>query len=387
MLGSHEIELLTRVIEIGTLFAPKGHYVKILEREFADWVGSTEALACSSGTAAIHSAVACIDPEPGEEIITTPVTDIGALTPILYQGAIPVFADVDPNTGNLTPESISERISDRTRAVVVTHLFGNPVDVHSVQRAIGSIPIIEDCAQAFGASVRGSRVGSLGDIGTFSLQQGKHITTGEGGLIVTSDAEMAEHMRLYINKAWDYENPSDHEFLALNYRMSELQGAVGVAQLAKLEDGVTTRRSNARRLTEALQRIPGITPVASGNGLEPSYWRYSLLVDAEVVPGGPDGLAEKLRDIGIPAAPRYIKKPAFRTGLFASQRTFGSSRWPFTTARIGALDYSEHSYPGTFDFLSRVLVLPWNERFGPSDVDRIASAVSDGVSDLIGEAA
>ena len=199
-------------------------------------VNSTTAHVCSSGSAAIHCAISAINPEPGDEIITTSITDMGALTPILYQGAIPVFADVDPRTGNVTADTIAARISSRTRAIIVTHLFGNPCDMTGIMalaRNLG-VPIIEDCAQAFLATHAGKTVGTFGTAGCFSLQQGKHITTGEGGIVISDDPQIARHVYLFINKAWGYGDPNpDHYFIALNYRMSELQGACAAGSVAE----------------------------------------------------------------------------------------------------------------------------------------------------------
>src|SRR5690349_3170069 len=150
-LGDEEIALLSQAIRTGTLTSTKGAFVKELENRFARRVGAKHAHACSHGSAAIHTAISAIDPEPGDEIVTTSITDMGALTPILYQGAIPVFADVDPATCNVTAETIERVLSDRTRAVVVTHLFGNPCDMTAIVRLCQDrgIPVIEDCAQAF----------------------------------------------------------------------------------------------------------------------------------------------------------------------------------------------------------------------------------------------
>lgn len=384
--GFEELDLLREVLDAGILFAPKGKMVKRLEGDFSRFVGSEFAVACSSGSAAVHTALAAFDPEPGDEVITTPVTDMGALAPILYQGAIPVFADVDPSSGNLTAESVQSRLSSRTRAVVVTHLFGNPVDVEgilSVGKSAG-VPVIEDCAQAFGARVGQAHVGDLGEIGTFSLQQGKHITTGEGGLVVTNSAELARRMRLFVNKAWDYDSPGDHDFLALNYRMSELAGAVGCAQLAKLPEGVERRIKAAATLDAALSDLPGISLPKTVVGSTNSYWRYTLFVDPVVIPGGPTALAKELKDLGIPSAPRYIQKPAFRCGVFSDQKTFGSSRFPFNLAREDAVDYSEGLFPGTYSYLDRVLVLPWNEKYDDEIAASLGESIRTGVEKLMG---
>lgn len=377
-LGEEEIALITEAIRSGTLTVTKGTFAKRFEAGFAELLGSSSAHACSSGSAAIHCAVSAINPEPGEEIITTSITDMGALTPILFQGAIPVFADVDPRTGNLTAQTIASRISDRTRAIVVTHLFGNPCDMTAIMALANDrkIPVIEDCAQAFLAKHGGTNVGVFGAAGCFSLQQGKHITTGEGGIVVSNDAKIARHMYLFINKAWGYGDPNpDHYFAALNYRMSELQGACALGQLPKLVEIVASRRDCANRLTADLQDIPGIATPHHAPSDEPVYWKYALLVDPAIVPGGAVALGKALKEWGIASAPRYIQKPAFRCQVFRDQRTFGNSRWPFTQARPEAIDYSDAHFPGTLQYLERVLVLPWNEQYTNEHLDYIARAV------------
>jgi len=377
-LGEEEISLLRAVIESGTLTSTKGSMVANLEQRFGAVLGSGHAYACSSGTAAVHCAVAAIDPEPGDEIITSAITDMGAITPILYQGAIPVFADVDPRTGNLTAEAIERCLSERTRAIVVTHLFGNPADMTAIMKLANAhgVHVIEDCAQAYQASVDGRLVGTLGSIGCFSLQQGKHITTGEGGLVVTDDEDLARRMRLFINKAWGYGDPKpDHYFLALNYRMNELQGAVALAQLEKLDYSVSRRQVMAERLNESLAGLEGLETPYVANGAAHSFWKYCLWVDGEKVPGGPVSLGAKLKDQNIASAPRYIQKPAFQCAVLRDQRTFGNSRYPFTLARPEAVDYSPEWFPGTFEFLDRVLVLPWNERYEERHVDYLADRI------------
>ncbi len=384
-LGDEELWAVGEAVLAGTLTSTKGHFVKELEAAFARRLGVAHAYACASGTAAVHLAVAAIDPEPGDEIVTTPITDMGALTPIVYQGAIPVFADVDPGTCNVTADTIEARLSDRTRAVIVTHLFGRPCEMGPILAlaARRGIPVIEDCAQAFLAAWDGRLVGTLGRIGCFSLQQGKHITTGEGGLVVTDDDAAARRMFLFLNKAWGYgDEKPDHYFLALNYRMSELQGAVATAQLGKLDGSVERRVNAARRLTEALAGLPGLElPVAPPQS-EHTYWRYCLGVDAARVRGGAPGLGAFLKERGIASAPRYIQKPAFACQVFREHRTFGSSRWPFTLARPEAIDYSPERYPGTYAALERILVLPWNERYTDDHVDFVAGALHDGVRTL-----
>jgi perosamine synthetase len=379
-LGAEEIAAVTRAIESGTLTSTKGQFVRTLEERFAAKIGAKYGHAASSGTTALHAAFAALDPEPGDEFVTTSITDMGALSPILYQGAIPVFADVDPRTCNVTAESVEAALSPKTKAIVVTHLFGNPCDMTAIMPVADArgIPVVEDCSQAFGATWGGRPVGTFGALGCFSLQQGKHITVGEGGLVVSNDAALARRVFLFVNKAWGYGDPSpDHYFLALNGRMSELQGAVAVAQLDKLDGVVASRTAAATALTEKLQGLRGVdTPHVEPEAVH-SYWKYCLRVDGDVIAGGAPGLAKLLKERGIASAPRYIQKPAFQCQVFRDQKTFGASRWPFTLARPEAIDYRPERFPGTFRALEHVLVLPWTEKYTTEHLDYIAAAVRE----------
>jgi dTDP-4-amino-4,6-dideoxygalactose transaminase len=383
--GQEELNQIAEVLRSGKLISTKGEFVKQLENEFAAMLGVKHAYACASGTAAVHCAVAAIDPEPGDEIVTSPITDMGALTPIIYQGAIPVFADVEPRTCNVTSESIAARLSDRTRAIIVTHLFGNPCDMEPILALANErgIPVIEDAAQSFLTTYDQRPAGALGRIGCFSLQQGKHMTTGEGGLVVTNDDTLARRMYLFINKAWGYGDAKpDHYFLALNYRMTELQGALGLAQFRKLRHMVEHRVAMAHRLTDKLKDVPGIESPWSSPRARHTYWKYALRADADFIPGGAVALGKQLGELGVANAPRYIQKPAFQCEIFQKQRTFGESRWPFSLARAEAVDYRREKFPGAFAALDAILVLPWNERYTEEHVDYIAEAIRHAVNRL-----
>lgn len=388
-LGDEEIAAVAEAIRSGTLTSTKGTFVPRLERRFAEILGVKHAYACASGSAAVHCAIAAIDPEPGDEIITTPITDMGALAPILYQGAIPVFADVDPLTYNVTPQTVAARISERTKAIVITHLFGNPCAVDEIA-AIAErrgVPLIEDCAQAFLAGYNGRYVGTAGAVGCFSLQQGKHVTTGEGGLVVTNDDALARRIYLFINKAWGYGDPQpDHYFLALNYRMSELAGSVGCAQIEKLERTVLRRRELANRLTRHLESVSElITPVVLP-GAQHSYWKYCVRAADSLPSEAVVEMAALLKERGILTVPRYIQKPAFMCEVFQKRRTFGSSGYPFNLARNEAIDYRLEAYPGAVSALERVLVVPWNDRYIGEDVDYIGEALTWAAQTLTGGA-
>lgn len=377
-LGAEEIAYVTEALESGTLTTTKGKFGKMLEQKFAEKLGAKYAYACTSGSAAIHIAVAAINPNPGDEIVTTSITDMGALTPLMYRGAIPVFAEVDQKTLNVTAKTIEKALSPRTRAIIVTHLFGNPCEMEDilVLAEKWSLPVIEDSAQTFLAKVDGKFAGTIGDIGCFSLQQGKHMTTGEGGIVVTNDDYLARKMFLYINKAWGYGDPNpDHYFMALNYRMSELQAAVAVGQLEKLEECVTNRTRTANMFSDLLGGIDGIeTPKIADNATH-VYWKYCLTVDDSIIEGGSVGMANLLKEKNIFSAPRYIVKPAFMCQVFQDKNTLGDSQFPFNLARPEAIDYRMENYPETAKALNDVLVLPWNEKYTDEHVEYIARNV------------
>ena len=391
-LGQEELSLLKEVIESGVLTSTKGPMVPRFESEFAEMHGARFAVAIASGTAAIHAAIAAINPEPLSEIITTPITDMGAITPIIYQGCIPIFADIDPYSYNVTAATIEKRITPKTKAIIVTHLFGNPCEMKAIMALAKrcGLPVIEDCAQSFLATVDGQPVGTIGDIGAFSMQQGKHMTTGEGGVVlIANNAEIARSIRLFINKAWGYgdKNP-DHYFMALNYRLSELQGAVAVAQLRKLKACVEKRQRAARQMDARLASIRGIRIPKPPAGATHVYWKYCLDVDTESLGFGVMELAVKLKESGIASAPRYIQKPAFRCQVLRDGVIFGKNHAPLMHASWWPSqneDWWKREYPGSYQALSRILVLPWNEFYNPTHVDFIADKIEQAILSLSGQ--
>ena len=378
--GAEEIAAVTEVLKNGTLITTKGKYGKMLEENFARRLGVKYAYACNSGSAAVHTAVAAINPNPGDEIITTSVTDMGALTPIVFQGAIPVFADVDPKTLNVTAGTIERVLSEKTKAIIATHLFGNPCEMREIMKLADArnIPVIEDAAQSFLAEASGQTVGTIGRIGAFSFQQGKHMTTGEGGIVVTNDDEIARRMYLFINKAWGYGDPDpDHYFIAPNYRMTELQAALAVEQLKKLDACVMQRQKMAKILDEKIAGIEGIESYKPAANSTMTYWKYCLRVDDTKIAGGAVGLAKALKVYDVASAPRYVVKPAFMCRVFTEQNTFGDSHYPFNLARPEAVDYSKEKFEGTFKGLHDVLVLPFNERYEEKHIEYLADSIRE----------
>jgi perosamine synthetase len=383
--GAEEIAAITDVLQTGVLITTKGKYGKMLEESFAKRLGVKYAYACNSGSAAVHTAIAAINPNPGDEIVTTSITDMGALTPIMFQGAIPVFADVCPKTLNVTAQTIEKVLSERTKAIIVTHLFGNPCVMKEIMELADArgIPVIEDTAQSPLATVDGKYVGTIGKIGAFSFQQGKHLTTGEGGIVVTNDDEIARRMYLFINKAWGYGDPNpDHYFSSLNYRMTELQAALAVEQLKKLDACVEQRQAMARILDEKLAGIDGIEVYKSAPNATHVYWKYCLRVDDSKIQDGAVGLAKALKVYDVASAPRYVVKPAYKCMVFRDQNTLGDSHFPFNLARPEAVNYDDANFQGTIKGLHDVLVLPINEKYEAKHAEFLAESIREAVESV-----
>ncbi len=380
-LGYEECELAARAIRSGTLNSTKGTFVTRFEQEFATYTGSKHAIACASGSAAVHCAINALQLKAGDEVITTSVTDMGALTCILYEGGVPVFADVDPVSINVTAATIQAQITERTRAIVVTHLFGLACDMAPILQLAKerNLIVIEDMAQAFGSHERTGRPGSFGSIACYSLQQGKHMTTGEGGVVTTNDRDLARRVFLFVNKAWGYGDAKpDHYFPALNYRLTELQGAVALAQLRKLDWVVERRREVAAQITAGLQGIPGLALPGDPPGGRHSWWKYAFFVDAEVVEGGAVQLGKRMKDRGVFCVPRYIQKPAFECQLFQDFSAAPVSLLPLEhnpRRRQPQPLFDRVNYPGTVRALDRVIVLPINELYTKEHVDYVTQVI------------
>lgn len=388
--GSQELAYLKEVLDSGKLFGPKGQFVKRLEDTYAKLMGMPHARAVSSGTAGVHCAVMALDLEPGSEILTTPITDMGAILPIMFQGCVPIFCDVDPATLNVTADTLEARITERTKAIIITHLFGLSCDMTSIMElaAKHDIMVIEDCSQSYLATHKGKLVGGYGDIGVFSLQQGKHATCGEGGLIVSNDAKLARRAKLSGDKAWPYgESNGDHEFLSTNYRMSELEAAVALAQIEKLEANTDTRCKTVAHMQARLEGIhAGVTFPTAPDGDRHTYWRIPIMIDKQNIPGGVDAVGKYLREYGVVNMPRYIVKPAFMCDVIRNQVTFGTSRWPFsqweaTTGKTYTVDPAD--FPGTYKGLESVIVIPWNEKCTIEHADFVADALKRAVAEAV----
>ncbi len=353
--GEEELEALRRVLESGVV--AHGPEVEEFEREFAEYVGVEHAVAVANGTAALDLVLKAYRLGPGDEVITTPFTFIATANAVLFQGARPVFADVDPRTYNLDPERVAELVTPRTRAIIAVHLFGQPADMRALREIAEDhrLILIEDAAQAHGAEFMGRRVGGLGDAAIFSFYATKNMTTGEGGMVTTNDRAVAERVRLLRDhgQAGKYL----HVELGYNLRMTSLQAAIGRVQLRKLDSFNEARRRNARRLTEALSGVKGITPPYEDPRAKHVYHQYVVRVEDEF-PLSRDDLRSFLQSRGVETAVHY-PMPIFAQPLYR---------------RLG---YPQDSCPNAVEASRRVLSLPVHPALSGEDLDYIVECIRE----------
>lgn len=363
--GQEELDNLRAALNSGTLNSTNGTFVTAMEREFTTYLAypGVETIACNSGTAAMQAAIASLSLEPGGDIVTGAMTDAGAVMPILWAGHVINIADVDPMTMMVTPHSVAAAISEDTRAIVVTHLLGNPADIEGIMRIARShgIPVIEDCSQAYGATVAGRHVGLFGDVASFSLQQTKHITTGEGGLVVSANSRVATRARMFVNKARNYSDTvSDHHFLADNLRMTDLQGAVGVPQVKRLPNIVRRRIERAELLKQLLADIDQVAFAPILQGATHSFWKVAFRVRA-LGPQGASSMAARLQQSSIPASCGYQRSVL---------------EWSFLKAASeNGKVFSAPEYPSLAKARHTLITIGWNDMYSEDDVRWIAREI------------
>ncbi len=281
LLDGNEKKYLIECIETGWI-SSEGPFIKVFEERFAARVGRKHGIAVTNGTAAIDAAVDALGIGLGDEVIVPTFTIISCITQIVRSGSIPVLVDSDPITWNMDVAQIEAKITSRTKAIMMVHIYGLPVDVDPVldlAKKYG-LKVIEDAAEMHGQTYKNRPCGSFGDISTFSFYPNKHITTGEGGMIVTDDDELAETCRSLRNMCFQPHKRFVHERLGWNLRMTNMQAALGLAQLERLDEFVARKRSIGARYTELLSNVPGIQlPQARTNYADNIYWVYGLVLD------------------------------------------------------------------------------------------------------------
>ena len=377
--GEEEMAHLRDVVESGHLFRVGGAKTQQLEERFAALLGMKHAQAVTSGTAALHTAIGAVNPDPGDEIITTPLTDMGTVIGIIYQNAIPIFADVEPGGYHLDPDSVAREITSRTKAIIVVHLWGMAARMDEFL-ALGrehGIPIIEDCAQAYLTEYKGKLVGTMGRVGCFSLQQSKHMTCGDGGLIVTDDDDLADRAKLFADKGWD-RSAADrgHLFVGMNYRITELQSAVALAQLGRVEEFVARRRKLGDLLTQKISGIPGVYPPADSTVSGNTYWFYPLRVDGDELGMTKERFIAALGAEGVSSWVWLAGKPLYMFDALRLQRTFGNSHHPFDCACASRrVTYEAGICPNAEKTVAQLVTLTLHEFYTEDDVADMAAAI------------
>ncbi len=352
VIGDDEISAVTEVLRSGML--AQGEAVQLFEKEFSEYLDVKNAVAVSNGTVSLDLALRALRLQPGDEVISPAFTFIATANCALYQGLRPAFSDVDPRTFNIDPEDLQRRITPKTRAVIGVHLYGQPFDIRAVQEICqdGGIALVEDCAQAHGAEYRGKKAGSF-STGCFSFYPTKNMTTGEGGMITTNDDEMAERLRL-LRSHGDI-GKYNHVSLGYNYRMMNLQGAMGRVQLRKLEQFTAQRIANAKILNRGI-KAKGLTTPLQAEGVRHVYHQYVLRVEDEA-PAGREQLMQHLQNRGIGSAVHY-PKAVYEQPLYQS------------------LGYKIGSCPVAEDVARRVLSLPVHPTLSQSDLHYICETLN-----------
>jgi perosamine synthetase len=281
LLNGNEKKYLSECIETGWI-SSEGPFVKEFEDKFAARVGRKHGIAVTNGTAALDAAVEALEIGPGDEVIMPSFTIVSCITQIVRSGAIPILVDSDPVTWNMNVKQIEAKISSNTKAIMVVHIFGLPTDIDPVLEIANrySLKVLEDAAQMHGQTYHNLPCGSFGSISTFSFYSNKHITTGEGGMIVTNDDQLAESCRSLRNLCFQPHKRFVHKRLGWNLRMTNIQAAIGLAQLERLDEFIAQKRRMGAFYTERLKDLQFIQlPVNSTKYAENHYWIYGLVLD------------------------------------------------------------------------------------------------------------
>jgi perosamine synthetase len=322
LLDGNEKVYLGQCIDTGWI-SSEGPFVTRLEEEFARRVGRAYAVAVCNGSAALDLAVAALGIGPGDEVILPAFTIISCAAAVVRAGAKPVVVDCEPDTWNVSAAEIAKHITPHTKAIMVVHIYGLPLDMDPVLAlaAKHGLSVIEDAAEMHGQTYKGLPCGSFGDISTFSFYPNKLVTTGEGGLVLTDDKRLAERCRSFRNLCFEPERRFVHNELGWNYRMSNLQAAVGVAQLERLDEFVARKRKMGAYYTHRLKGTRGLQlPLTSTDYAENIYWVYGIVLE-DGVPFDAAEAMRRLAKVGVETRPFFWpmhEQPAFKKmGLFA----------------------------------------------------------------------
>lgn len=282
-LGKRETEYVLSALADEAISGTFGEYLDKFEKGFANYSGCSYGVATTSGTTALHLALASLGIGNRDEVLVSSFTNMATFFAVLYQGARPIPIDIEPDTCNINPALIEGKITKKTKAILVVHIYGHPVDMNPVLKIAKKygLYVVEDCAEAHGALYLGRKVGSLSDIGCFSFYATKIITTGEGGMLTTNNAELAEKARSLKSLAFGTSNKFMHQDIGFNYRLTNLQAAIGCAQLEKIDQVIEKKREIAHFYDESLKDIPGLQLPVEKAYARNVYWMYQVVLHEE----------------------------------------------------------------------------------------------------------
>jgi dTDP-4-amino-4,6-dideoxygalactose transaminase len=374
--GEPERKQLAAMLEQDSLFYWQGPQTRLLTERFREVCPLRHVQTCSSGTAAIHIAVAAAGIGPGDEVITSPITDIGTVIGVLYQQAVPVFADVGAGTYNLDVADVQRRITPKTKAIIAVHLTGNPCDMDALKALAGrhKLILIEDCAQAWGARYRGRPIGSVGDVACFSLQDSKHVTCGDGGIVASSDERFGPLLQKFGDKGGDRRKWGGFDAFATNYRMSEPQAAVAAAQLTRLESIAAKRARLGNLLTENIADLLGIIPHQVHPQDRAVYWFYMLRMRQAAFRCGRSEFVKALVAEGAPVTGGYIKVPLYGEPVF-QKHAFFAGRWPVKEMGLTTMDFAKHRCPEAEAILTTGIRVTIHEHMTEDYMLSVAAAI------------
>ena len=381
--GGEDIEALAEVINSGAL--GKGPKVRQFEQEFAARHGVAHVVTVTSGTAAMHTCVGAINPDPGDEIIVTPWTSGGSIIGTLLHNCVPIFADVD-DTYTLDPADVEAKITPRTRAIIAVHLFGNPCDMAALRDIADrhQIFLIEDCCQAHFAEYQGKVVGSMGDINGFSFG-GKHLSAGGGGAIMSDNETLWERALIFSDCALPRNGgpfegrPYANYFLAPNYKLNDLMAAVLISQLKKVGGYIEKKIEAAQGIMESVSDIEEITPQRVREGDRHSHWVLGMTLDTDKMECDAWEFADALNHEGIPAGGPYIgsgkEGPLYRNEFLAGPNCYGRSHFPFDYKRDKPLDYRMADCPNGEKLMRQGFSFSMQPSLDEEDVADIAAGI------------
>ena len=313
-LGEEEMKELAEVVASGNMGFISGTKSKKLQEKFREKYGMGAAVCVSSGTAALHTAVNFLSLSHNDEVLVPAITDIGTVLGVMLQGAAPVFVDVDPITQNMDPDDIERHVTRKSKAIIPVHLYGFPCDMDRIMAVARKhdLFVVEDCAQAMNTRYKGKLAGTFGDLACFSFQQSKHMTTGDGGVVMAKKDGLCGRKLIHCHdKAWPRELYRDHLFLAPNYHFTDLQAAVGLAQFAKLDRMVEDRRQSALALSDMLRGVKGLYPQGDTSEAYHTFFNYNLPIDPDAFSVDNRVMAKAISAEGAACYPSYLPQPIY----------------------------------------------------------------------------